>query len=194
MNEWDGWNSVLGVRVGEWHISNLSHKHRHFCQGSGRVTAGQTTVGQFFEYFPVVSNCSMWLASHDCRLCNLIIFWNTSISWPFAWYIQKLAATSGLQQASQVFIVESNLKVKMSAEHWLNADRGTLKYSEKILPHCHFVTTDLTWTGKRSSLLLDYLIPKMKAVRSFQMSVFTSRHGLTIQKTGPSIFWDVNAA
>jgi hypothetical protein len=73
-------------------------------------------------------------------------------------------------------------------------DRGKLKYSEKIVPSCHFITTDLTWTGKQFILLLDYLILKIKAVRSFETSVFTGRHGLTIQKTGPSIVWDVNTA
>lgn len=32
------------------------------------------------------------------------------------------------------------------------SDNAMPKYSENILPHCHFVTTDLTWTGKQSSV------------------------------------------
>jgi hypothetical protein len=30
-------------------------------------------------------------------------------------------------------------------------DRTELKYSENILPHCYFVTTELTWTGMEST-------------------------------------------
>ena len=29
-------------------------------------------------------------------------------------------------------------------------DRGRPKYSENIHPHCHVVTTDVTWIGKQS--------------------------------------------